>query len=144
MGKRCNKRAPYLSAEILRVGDGLTRQRGQARVQTQMVGPLTFHYGNGDYCDTELSGDLRQGSRYVRRGNKHPMGELRTCVPFQYGQMPWLPTFTADRSRFKYNWSQYRKPLDLGPFECKRQPVEPMFWGGEWTRNGKDFSGGTC
>jgi len=140
---RCNKHAPYLSAEVLRVGDGLTRQRGQARAQTQMVGPLSFQFGNGDSQMTKLSGNLREGARYVRRGNQHPLGELMGCAPYQFGQNAFIGEFTVERGRHKYHWSTFRKPLDLGPKDgCS--VVEPaIFWGGEWTRSGRDFAD-TC
>jgi hypothetical protein len=135
----CNKRAPYLSAEVLRVGEGLTRERGQSRIQTQMVGPLTFQYGNGDREMTGISGSLRAGERQVLRGTAAPSGELRSCAPFQYGQTASVGQFTADRSRHKYEWAIQSKPLTYGP--PLQQAVESRaLWGGEWTRDGGDFN----
>jgi len=136
----CNARAPFVSAEVLRVGEGLTRQRGQERVQTQMVGPLAFQYGNGDSDMTRLSSSLREGTRQVLRGTAAPSGELRSCAPFQYGQTASVGRFTAERSRHKYEWAVQSKPLNYGPAQ-KQVTESRAMWGGEWTRDGKDFAG---
>jgi hypothetical protein len=135
----CDRRIPYVSAEILRVGDGLTRQRGQARVQTQMVGPLAFQYGNGDRDMTPVSATLREGRFSTRRGVRPQFGELNASVPYQFGQIAQIGAPTAERSRHKYEWSvSCSQRLDLGP-TCPPRVENPALWFSESTREGKDF-----
>lgn len=72
--------------DVLRVGDGLVRTRGDVLPSAQMVGPIAFQYGNGDQELPALSGKLRNGTRRgVLRGKARPSAQMVGPVAYQYG-----------------------------------------------------------
>ena len=130
-----------VSSEKLRVGSGLTRQRGALRRPSQLVGPIRFQQGNGDCESTNVGTRLRNGSHQARRGKAKPSIELKGCTPFQQGQATWASfSGTAERGRNKYDYatqctSAYFQGIPRGPAAA---PVEPFELGGITTRQGKD------
>lgn len=142
----CSNAAPYtcsfneggrhVSSQQLRVGAGLTRPRGGARADAQLVGPGVYQHGSGDMSCVKLETKLRDGFRQVRRGEHRRQIELRGCVPFQYGQHSWVGRSTAERGRNKYEWAVQSKPLDYAP---SLNAVEPFQPGGCSTRTSRDF-----
>lgn len=138
--RQCNPAAPYVLPEQLRVGEGLTRHRGEQRVNTQLVGPVGFQYGNGATCLTAESAALRQGVQGVRRGAIRPNGELKGPARYMQGQTPWTGELgTAERSRGRYEWAIQSKSLaPLGVPACP-QRIEPFQLGGVSTRETKSY-----
>ena len=132
-----------VSTKKIRVGVGLTKQRGDIKPSMQMVGPGRFQLGNGDPKYVQDNTELRNGNRQVLRGSTRPSMELKGCSAFQQGQSPWTSfCFTADRARNKYNYaiqctSAYFTAF--APPAC--QKVEPFRPAGISTRvSSKDFS----
>lgn len=135
-----NEGGKYVTEDRLRVGAGLTRERGALKPSTQLVGPVVYQQGNGDLGYTNVETTLRNGAFQTLRG-EHVYSELNGCVPFQYGQSAWT-TFdsTAERSRHKYDYATACTVGYLSAFApAKPARVEPFFPGGEQTRQCKDF-----
>ena len=136
-----NEGGNHVSSENLRVGVGLTRERGAIKPNAQLVGPVLFQKGNGDIDQTDEGTRLRNGTpRQVLRGT-HLYAPLKGCVPFQQGQVPWTSfQSTAERGRNKYGMSVNCSADYLTEYAPKRPlAVEPFVISGIDTRQGKDF-----
>lgn len=135
-----NEGGKHMTENALRIGAGLTRERGAPRPSTQLVGPVVFQQGNGDQGYTNTETELLHGTFQPLRGD-HVYTELNGCVPFQYGQAAWRDfDSTAERSRHKYEYSTactFGYVSEFAP--GKPAKIEPFFPGGEQTRQSKDF-----
>lgn len=132
----------HLSTPKLRIGEGLSRQRGRIRPATQLVNPVRFHLGNGDRCAVKTSTRLRNGYREVRRGVDRPSMVLNSGVGFHQGQTP-APTFTStvERGRCKDVWATQPTASYIAQFApSDPQRIEEFSRGGVSTRCGTDFS----
>lgn len=129
-----------LSSQELRVGAGLTRNRGATRKSGQLIGPIRFQKGNGNCESTGVSTILRNGSRQVLRGEARPSTELKSCAAFQQGQAPWIDfNGTTERGRNKYDYATqctFNYMLQHSPGPTK--DIEPFELGGITTRQGKE------
>lgn len=142
----CPKELPYgcsfkeghdtLTSKKLRVGTGLTRQRGGPRPQTQLVGPGNHHQGNGDRQSTQIGTALRDGTHQVLRGSERPYTELVTQAGYESGQTPWTQfNSTVERSRDKYSQSIHSTFDYITTYGNKKPLITEMFKrGGESTR----------
>lgn len=127
----------YVSTAELRVGSGLTKVRGDARLDTQLVGPGVYQHGNGDRSCVKKGTKLRNGFRQVRKGEERRQIELKSCAPFQFGQHSWVGKPTAERGRYKYDWAVQSKELEWPG--CPPNAVEPFQVGGMSSRFSRDF-----
>jgi hypothetical protein len=131
----------HVSSEKIRVGSGLTRQRGAPRKPSQLIGPVRFQQGNGDCESTSVGTRLRNGSHYPRRGDPKPSIELKGCSPFLQGQATWTHfSGTVERGRNKYDYatqctSAYFESIPRGRTTAC---IEPFELGGITTRQGKE------
>jgi hypothetical protein len=132
----------HMTTDSLRVGVGLTKERGNIKPSMQLVGPGRFQLGNGDLDYVQDNTSLRNGTRQVLRGSTRPSTELKGCSAFQQGQAPWTSfCFTSDRSRNKYEFaiqSTSSYITAFAPPQCLH--VEPFRPAGISTRVAKDFA----
>lgn len=126
----------------LRVGKGLSRERGAPRPDSQLVGPGTFQHGNGDSQYADIGTKLRNGKRQILRGKARPSGELQSYAAYHQGHTPWTSfESTVERGRNKYTYSTAMTSGYMtahGP--CIDTPVESFRLGGVSTRDAKDFT----
>jgi hypothetical protein len=131
----------HLTDASLRVGSGLTRQRGGPKLNAQMVGPARFQKGNGDSAASAIGTKLRDGTRQVLRGSTRPSAQLQGRSPFQQGQSAWTSfASTADKGRNKYEYATQCTAQYLTAYAPDLpQHVEPFTPGGLGTRQARDF-----
>jgi hypothetical protein len=138
-----NEGGSHVTTPDMRLGKGLSRVRGAARPDAQLVGPAIFQHGNGDRTLADDDTTLRIGKYRVLRGTNKPCAKLQTHAKFQQAQTPWT-TFqgTVERGRHKYEQAVTCLSCRLTPPDCRAMPssIEPFAPGGVSTRDAKDFA----
>lgn len=150
----CPEALPYMcsfnegytsvSANKVRVGEGLTRVRGAPRPSTQLVGPSGHQHGNGDIEHTDTNTRLRTGHQEILRGSVRPHVQLQGPTPYQSGQRPWTAfdtTVVKGRGKYEYSVQDTSDYILKYPVEQCSNGIEPFLRGGASTRLCMDIVG---
>lgn len=125
-----------VASHKIRVGEGLTRVRGDDRPSTQLVGPSVSQKGNGDMKSTDTGTRLRTGHQEVLRGSVRDYTKLQGPAPYMNGQRPWTAfnaTVQPGRSKYEYSIQDTSEYLMQYPVDTVGH-VEPFVRGGASTR----------